>query len=409
MIDSIGPIRVVLLETEPNVIASARQALEGDSRIVLVGTVSDQAGLMDKLASTYAHVAVIDLAGVREVGPAVHEILARAPECCVIITGANVAPGVVSRAVTAGARGFLLKPYQPDDFVTTIRDAYVNFQELRRLQRIDRTPGSTARPGAVIAVYSPKGGVGCTTIATNLAVALARRSGKSSVGLVDLDLQFGDIGIALDLKSANSVAELLNHVDAIDQQLVDEVFVKHPSGVRVLLAPENLATVPAIDPDRVARVVDQLRPHFQYIVCDLWSSLEDLTLATLRMADRVILVTTPELPALRNLRRVMSATGLLLQDERTILVANRVPGKAGIGLSEMEKGLGRSINATIPSEGVGITEAINRGMSILDERARAKAGGSYRKLADLIATGLEPAAIARAQRSVGATSSSNAR
>ena len=296
MMDSIGPIRVLVLETEPQIIANARAALEGDNRLVLVGAVNDQASLLDKLGSTYAHVAVIDIAGLHgDVGPAVHEILAHAPECCVIVTGSNVAPGVVSRAVTAGARGFLLKPYQPEDFVSTIRDAYVNFQELRRLQRIERVPGTTSRPGAVIAVYSPKGGVGCTTIATNLAVALARRSGKSTVALVDLDLQFGDIGIALDLKSANSLADLLNHVDSIDQQLVDEVFVKHASGVRALLAPDNLASVPSIDPDRVARVVDQLRPHFQYIVCDLWSSLEDLTLATLRMADRVILVTDGEI------------------------------------------------------------------------------------------------------------------
>jgi len=217
------------------------------------------------------------------------------------------------------------------------------------------------------------------------------------------DLQFGDIGIALDLKSANSIADLLNHVDAIDSSLVDEVFVRHSSGVRAVLAPDNLASVPAIDPERVARAVDQLRPHFQYIVCDLWSSLEELTLATLRMADRVILVTTPELPALRNLRRVMSATGLLLQDERTLLVANRFPGKAGISADEMERGLGRPITATIPSEGVGITEAINRGISILDERARAKAGGSYRRLAQIIVHGLEPAAQARGRRPVQAT------
>ena len=403
MIDAIGPIRVLLLEGDPDAAAQARTALASDSRRVLVGTVSDQASLLDKLASTYAHVAVVDLGGLRgEVRPVVHEILARSPECCVVVTGANVAPDVVSRAVTAGARGFILKPYEIDDFVATVREAYINFQELRRLQRVDRAPATGSRPGAVIAVYSPKGGVGCTTIATNLAVALAQR-GKSTVALVDLDLQFGDIGIALDLKSANSIADLLNHVDAIDSSLVDEVFVRHSSGVRAVLAPDNLASVPAIDPERVARAVDQLRPHFQYIVCDLWSSLEELTLATLRMADRVILVTTPELPALRNLRRVMSATGLLLQDERTLLVANRFPGKAGISADEMERGLGRPITATIPSEGVGITEAINRGISILDERARAKAGGSYRRLAQIIVHGLEPAAQARGRRPVQAT------
>jgi pilus assembly protein CpaE len=403
MIDAIGPTRVLVLETDPDMAALVQRALAHDERMLLVGMVPDQTSLLDKLGATYAQVAVVDLAGLRgDVGPAVHELLARAPECCVIVTGANVAPGVVSKAVTAGARGFLLKPYQAEDLVTTIRDAFMNLQELRRLQRIERNPATGTRPAAVIAVYSPKGGVGCTTIATNLAVALAHR-GKSSVALIDLDLQFGDIGIALDLRNANSIADLLQHVDAIDAPLVDEVFVRHPSGIRVLLAPDNLALVPTIDPDRVARVVDQLRPHFQYIVCDLWSSLEELTLATLRLADRVVLVTTPELPALRNLRRVMSATGLLLQDERTLIVGNRVPGKAGIGINEIEKGLGRPLAATIPSEGIGITEAINRGISTLDERARAKTAGSYKKLAEVIAQGLEPTAVARASRRMIAT------
>src|SRR5439155_13344679 len=276
MIENIGPIRVLLLETEASATNSARAALARDERLHLVGTVSDQPSLIDKLVATYAQVAVVDLSGLRgEIGAAVHEILARAPECCVIITGANAAPGIVSRAVTAGARGFLLKPYQPEDLVNTIRDAYTSLQELRRLQRVDRAPGGV-KPGVVIAVYSPKGGVGCTTIATNIAVALTHRA-KGAVALVDLDLQFGDIGIALDLKGANSAADLLTHVDAIDSSLVDEVFVRHASGVRVLLAPDNLGMVPSIDPDRVARVVDQLRPHFQYFVCDLWSSLEDLT------------------------------------------------------------------------------------------------------------------------------------
>ena len=121
MIDSIGPIRVLIMEPEPQFVASAKAALEGNTRMVLVGAVTDHASLLDKLGSTYAHVTVIDIAGLRgDVGPAVHDILAQAPECCVIVTGSNVAPGVVSRAVTAGARGFLLKPYQPDDFVPAV-------------------------------------------------------------------------------------------------------------------------------------------------------------------------------------------------------------------------------------------------------------------------------------------------
>src|SRR5437867_2009905 len=93
MMDGIGPIRVLVLETEPEAANHARDALSGDERMLLVGTVTDQGSLLDKLGATYAQVAVVDLAGLRgEVGPAVREILSRAPECCVIVTGANVAP-----------------------------------------------------------------------------------------------------------------------------------------------------------------------------------------------------------------------------------------------------------------------------------------------------------------------------
>ena len=105
MTEGIGPIRVLLLETEPDAAAHVREALAGDDRVHLVATVADQTSLLDKLGATYAQVAVVDLAGLRgDIGPAVREILSRAPECCVIVTGANVAPGTVSRAVTAGFR-----------------------------------------------------------------------------------------------------------------------------------------------------------------------------------------------------------------------------------------------------------------------------------------------------------------
>jgi pilus assembly protein CpaE len=252
----------------------------------------------------------------------------------------------------------------------------------------------------VIAIYSPKGGVGCTTIATNLAIALAQRS-RRPVAIVDLDLQFGDVGIALDLRSANSIVDLLDHVDAIDDALVDEVFVKHRSGVRALLAPENLALVETIDPDRVISTIDQLRDHFRFVVCDLWSSFEELTLAALRTADRVVLVTTPELPALKNIRRVINATAPLLSEERTLVVLNRYPGKVGLPLADIERGLARTVAVTIPSEGVGITEAINQGISLFDARARVgvRASRGIERLAQLIAKPPERKAAPQRERS----------
>jgi len=216
---------------------------------------------------------------------------------------------------------------------------------------------------------------------------------------LDLDLQFGDIGAALDLRGANSVAEVVGHED-LTSDLIDETFVKHASGVRVLLAPDDLALVEGIDPDQVVRLLGQLRRHFDYVVADLWSSFEALTLGVLRTADRVLLVTTPELPSLRNVQRVLHATRADIHlDERALVVANRYPGKTGLSHADMSKALGMKISATIPSEGVSVTDAINRGLSLLDSRARVRIARHYHDLASLVARGpAQPAVVLGSDR-----------
>jgi pilus assembly protein CpaE len=328
-------------------------------------------------------VVLLDYATVKDdLSKGIHDILSASPETCLIVTATQVSPSIVSRAVTAGARGFLVKPYDKNDLVNTVHDSFVNLVELRRLQQTKQRPTSPSH-GQIIAVYSPKGGVGCTTIATNVAVALRSRT-KKSVAIVDLDLQFGDVGVALDLRGANSIAELVGHAGAIDRALLDEVLVHHESGVRALLAPDTLDAMDQLDGDRIVEAIEELRNHFDYVVCDLWSTLDELTLSTLRLADRIVLVTTPELPSLKNIRRVIAATTPLLLDERTLVVVNRHPGKAGISIEDIEKNLGHTVNATIPSEGVGVTRAINQGISTFDARAHVRASKSFQRLADLV-------------------------
>ena len=297
---------------------------------------------------------------------AVRQILAHCPEAVIVITG-------------AGARGFLLKPYQPADLVATVRDAY---ESARLLGRARPAHAPTARRGRLIPVYSPKGGVGCTTIATNLAVALASKN--LSVALIDLDLQFGDVGSVLDLKSANSIADLLAQPE-ITQELVNDTFVTHSSGVRVLLAPENLSVVETIDPADAVALLKKLTGLFDYVVCDLWSSLEELATQTMRAADQVVLVTTPELPALRNLQRVITSTRDDLHlDEKGLFVGNRLPGKGSLSSEEISRAFGRTFVATFPSEGVGVTEAINRGISFFDSRVNPRIAKHYRTFADVV-------------------------
>lgn len=373
-------LNLIALESE-HTAAMAIRAATADGQITLLGIVTDLPTLLSVVSEKRPGVVLLDLAHAgSDVGVTVRTVLSASPESCVVVTGSDVNPITISKAVSAGARGFILRPFEPSDLASTIRDAHTNQTELRRLQRGDLTPARNR--GTVIAVYSPKGGVGCTTIATNLAVALSARS-KRRVAVVDLDLQFGDVGVALDLRSANSVIDLVAHDELIDAGIVEDVFVKHESGVHVLVAPEHVGSADSADPVRIVRAIDALRDHFAYIVCDLWSSLDDLTLGILRTADQIVLVTTPELPSLKNIRRVIAASPLL-GDDRTQIVLNRHPGKAGVSISDVEKNLGRRVSSTIPSEGIGVTDAINQGISMFDSRARVRASQSYMRLADAL-------------------------
>jgi pilus assembly protein CpaE len=371
-----------VLDPDPQVVGQLRPGL-AEAGLRLAGSQRTADDALPTLVSARPDVILIDVASTPDIAISVKRIQLACPSSCIIVTGAGTLPSTMSRAVASGARGFLIKPYSPAEVFTTIAEA-LEMVRVVTSQTPAPAPQKERARGSLVAVYSPKGGVGSTTIATNLAVGLAERP-RSSVALLDLDLQFGDVGPSLDLRSANSVAEVVGH-EELTSDLIDETFVKHASGLRVLLAPDDLGLVEGIDPDQVVRVLSQLRKHFDYVVADLWSSYEALTIGVLRAADRVLLVTTPELPALRNLQRVLHATRADLHlDEKAIVVVNRYPGKTGLSHTDISKALGLKISATIPSEGITVTDAINRGLSLLDTRARVRIARHYHQLAALVA------------------------
>ena len=389
-------LELYVLDPDHEVVGQLRPGL-AKAGLRLAGSQPSADQALPVLMSTCPDVVLIDVASSTDIAFSVKKIQLACPSSCIIVTGAGTAPTTMSRAVASGARGFLIKPYTPADVFTTIGEALEMARAVASQVQVQPSQPTARARGAIVAVYSPKGGVGSTTIATNLAVALAARP-KTSVALLDLDLQFGDIGSALDLRGANSVAEVVGH-DELTSDLIDETFVKHASGVRVLLAPDDLALVEGIDPDQVVRLLSQLRRHFDYVVADLWSSYEALTIGVLRTADRVLLVTTPELPALRNVQRVLQATRADLHlDDKTIVVANRYPGKTGLSQADMSKALGHKISATIPSEGITVTDAINRGLSLLDSRARVRIARHYHGLASLVADAQDTSAVAVGDR-----------
>ncbi len=298
------------------------------------------------------------------------------PDTQIIMMSVQSETDYIRRAMVAGARDFLTKPFSLDELLTAIHNAHQ-----RRLDMPAAAPAVQARPaidgatgialpsektdqGKVIAVYSPKGGAGCTTLAVNLAAALARN--KYSTVLVDGSLQFGDINIVMNLKSKTSILDLVERSEELDAELITSVVTSHPSGLKIMTAPPRPEMAEAVKVHHVEALVKQLSQLYSFVVVDTSARLDDMTLAWLDGADRVLLVVQPELPAITHASRFLDlANELGYEKDKVKLVVSGVQQKQGISPADVAKALKRPSPFIIPDDGPVTREAINRGVPVV--------------------------------------------
>ena len=218
--------------------------------------------------------------------------------------------------------------------------------------------------GKLITVFSAKGGCGKTTLATNLAAALADR-GRREVCLVDLDLAFGDVAIALQLFPAHTIADAVPLEDSLDASAVQSLLTPHSPGLTTLVAPIEPGTAESIPAVLVGRILELLREQFDYVIVDTPPAFDDHVLAAFDQSDMVALIATLDIPALKNLKLTLETLDLLnYPRERWRIVLNRADSKVGLALSEVEKTLKAPIAAQVPSSR-DVPASINRGVPIV--------------------------------------------
>ena len=302
-------------------------------------------------------------------GVAAAEIISqRLPTSPIIMMSVHGEAEQLKRSISAGAREFLVKPFSGDEFSTSIRRVYE--RELsRRAQFQAEMPIVPAVPVVeddgdhqVIAIFSPKGGAGRTTIATNLAVALHRDTG-SRVCLVDANLQFGDIGVLLNLNPKNrSIADAVETGEP-DSDIIDSVVIDHSTGIRVLLAPPAPEGADLVTPAYLRKIIEHLRATHHYVVIDLPSGLSDHSLAVMDVADTILVLTALEITTIKNVRLFLEVADQLDYSRTKLrLVINRADAAQGIRIADVEASISRPIDGTIVSDGRLSVLAVNRGV-----------------------------------------------
>jgi pilus assembly protein CpaE len=241
-------------------------------------------------------------------------------------------------------------------------------------------PAQHTADGQVVTVFSAKGGCGKSTLATNLAVSLAE-SGLRRVCLVDLDLAFGDVGVMLQLAPERGIADAVNARERIDTALVRALLTSYAPGVDVLLAPVGPTEAERIGRELVAQVLAAVREIADYVVVDTPAHFTEGVLAALDVTDVHVLVATPDVPALKNLRIALDMLDLLgLSKESRLVVLNRSDARVGLSGADIDRVLKTPTSAHIPSSR-DVPISINRGVPIVVDKPNHPVSKAIRELA----------------------------
>jgi pilus assembly protein CpaE len=366
-----------LLSFEPD-IEVVGAASSGNEAVELAGRLAPDILLMD-----------INMPGMDGIATT-ERISATYPSTSIIMMSVQGEADYLRRSMLAGAREFLVKPFSSDELTTSIRQVHVRERQRRSRmvmvsQGVPGDPGASGKKdGKIITLFAPKGGVGRTTLAVNLAVAMAGEQ-HQTVTLVDGSFQFGDVGVLLNLNPKNkSIIDVVTDPAATDEELVDTTLISHSTGIKVLLAPPSPEMAELVTVEQIRRIMSRLRVTNDFTVIDLWPHFNDVTLALLDMSDVILTILTLEISNIKNIRLFLEVAEQLGYGDRLKLVLNRADSAFGIRVADVESSVGRKIDHQVVSDGRTVVYALNRGVPFVWSNSQAPVSEDILKISRAI-------------------------
>lgn len=450
-------IHVLVVDDNTDTLNNLKKLLYFEKDIEIVATAaSGEEGI--KLAVQYQPDVVlmdINMPGMDGIS-ASEAITARVPGVQIVIMSVQAEADYLRRAMLAGAREFLIKPFSSEQLAETLRKVYVLGANQRTTPRgiapppttltpppmstgslntapaptkgftspltptgplpptgplyappapqntlappTTTTPTEAPRQGKILAVCSANGGVGRSTIACNLAIAL-RDETKGKIALVDCSLRFGDVGVLLNLTSNNTLADISSKEGGVDTEILMDLMSSHPSGVKVLLAPPAPELADLVTADAIRTILATLRDKFDYIIVDTFTSLDETMLSVLDAADQILLLTTTEIPSIKNTRLFFEVTeALKYLPEKTLLILNKFDPKSSVTPQDIQSSIKHPIFAAIERDDRATTQAAQTGQPFVVNQRNSPATLAMHRLAKLLTRPIaEPAEAARPQ------------
>lgn len=321
-----GSLSEVLSRVKPNIILAGYET-DLDSYLAMI----------DSIASSYTQCAIIAVLPADQVH-------------------------IADRVILAGARAILLSPFTHATLISTI--GRINELIQRGKTKPHETISKRELKNNCVVVYSPKGGVGCSTIAVNLAIDLHRQT-KEKVLLVDGKSTLGHIALMLNIRTANTIADLIHMAGKLDPELIRQVVVEHNSGISVLSSPVNIAKGIEIHPEELFRVMLALKELYPYIVIDGGSHLDNNLVTYMDMADFVLLVVNANIASLKDSKHFLDLVRTLSYPAGKVkLILNNAGKKTAISIADIEKSLGSQIFGIIPLDQDISINCLNEGIPI---------------------------------------------
>lgn len=301
----------------------------------------------------------------------------------VVLVSSEESTDLLRRAMRAGMHDVVPLAQQLGEVVRAVQAALTVAGP--HLEEQHRTPSPSR--GRVVTVFSTKGGVGKTVISCNVGVALAQ-SGLKTV-LVDLDLQFGDVGIMLDLAPERTIFDAVQSFDRLDAEMLKGFLTRHSSGLEVLLAPVHPEDAEVVTVNRITAIIGLLSAIADVVVIDTSAALDDVVLAAIDSSDAIYAVATMDVASIKNVRVSLQKLAQMGYDHGLVrLVINRADSKVWLDPGEAERTINAPVVAELPSDRL-VPRSVNRGIPVVLDAPRSGVAHALGGLAKNIAAGCE--------------------